>query len=424
MARPVKRVSKEKISKTMATNGTREATMSSLFTPLPSKNPVVDVETLVNDMNKKYGKNAVVYASDERLKDTRPRISTGSLSTDYMMGGWAKGRHNTVSGGSGVGKSHEVYKAIAWYQRMFPTETIVLINAEDSYEESFAIMAGIDVNSPNFIVNNPESLEEALNLARDLQKAGVGLIVIDSIESLASDKDLNTDAGDSKQMGVKQKMLGDFMKITVNRNNKAVREGFDGTTFIEVMQLRSKIGIVFGDPMFEPGGAAMEFYPHNKIRLMETEKVRDPKTKQIISSTITATTNKSRQVGKGKSISYKFRFVSEDGTPTGIDHYQEVIDIGFLEGFITELEKQNVSILGQWECKQNKIREFLVNNSEALETLYIEVMKVLKVKMGHHKLEQEAVEPAKKKTRGRPAAAKPKVADTKKKTRGRPRGTA
>lgn len=233
--------------KTVSTEFRSNNPLEALMKPMKSNNPILDPHRLIEDINGEFGENALIFANDPKIRDKRPRISTGSLAIDYMMGGFSKGKINTISGGSGVGKSHLALKAIAWYMKIFPTEIVSLINSEDSYEENFAIMAGIDIHNPNFLLNLPESLEEALKIARRLQKAGVGLIVVDSVESLATEKDSETDEGDKKQMGEKQKMLSNFLKVIINRNNKYWREGRDGTTFILIQQLREKMGVVFGD---------------------------------------------------------------------------------------------------------------------------------------------------------------------------------
>jgi recombination protein RecA len=388
--------------KTVSTEFKSSNPLDALMKPLPSHNPIIDVEQLRQDINSEFGDNALIYGNDPSIRDKRPRISTGSLALDYRFGGYSKGRVNTVSGLSGVGKSHLLLKCIAWYLKMFPSEVVALINSEDSYEEEFAIMAGIDVHNPNFLVNLPESLEEALKIARRLQKAGVGFIGIDSIESLATDKDLETDEGEKKQMGEKQKMISNFLKVIINRNNKAKRQGQDGTTFILVQQLREKIGIVFGDPLFETGGQGLQYYPHVKIRLMESGKEKDPKTKRVKRSTITGTTTKSRLVGKGISASYYFNYFTDDGTPTGIDHFEELIDIADEEGIIQQLSAQKYDIYGK-ELKRNERRKYLVNNPDVLEQLYFDVMKVVKARMGHDKLEDQPEEPTKveKKTTSR-----------------------
>lgn len=384
---------------------------SPLFVPLPSRNMVVDIELIRQEINSKYGDNALVYANNESINQKRPALSTGSLSLDYLMHGYAKGRINTISGESGTSKSHLVLKSIAWYQRMFPSEVIVLIDAEDSFEEEFALMAGVDLS--RLLILKPASLEEALNMARELQRKGVGLIAIDSVESLASDKDLETEHGDSSQMGVKQKMLSTFLKVITNRNNKYRREGQDGCTFILVLQLRSKIGVIFGDPLFETGGKALEYYPHNKIRLMETKKEKDDKTKRVKRSLITASIMKSRQVGKGVSCTYYFNYYTTDGSPTGIDHYMELADIAEAEGLITAVSAQKLSILGEIECKRTDLKKALLSHPETLDALYVQVMEVLKIRMGHTETEMEAIGNAeapaksnKKGTRGRPRKAR------------------
>lgn len=402
-----------KRSKSTAPKSQGEAAQAPLFVPLASRNKSVDLDSLMLEINKEFGDNALIYANNESVNQKRPSISTGSLSVDYLSKGYSKGRINTVSGESGTGKSHLAYKAIAWYQRMFPHEAIVLIDAEDSYEEDFAIMAGIDVT--RLLIHKPESLEEALNLARRVQKAGAGLIVVDSIESLATEKDLDVDHGDSSQMGVKQKMISTFLKVITNRNNRARRDGEDGCTFILVLQLRTKMGVSFGDPMFETGGKALEYYPHSKFRLMESKKERDDKTKKIKRSLITVTVNKSRLVGKGVSTTYYFNYYTTDGTPTGIDHYLELVDIAEQEGLIEAVSAQKISILGEIECKRTDVKKELLKNPELLNTLYAQVMDILKERMGHNTEEDNLI--------GSEEESNPKLEDSnKKRTRGRPRG--
>jgi recombination protein RecA len=357
--------------------------LSTLFKPLPSNNPIIDPQQLMAEINQEFGENTLILANNDRINDKRPRLSTGSLALDYLSMGYAKGKIHTVSGDSSVGKSHLMLKAIAWYQKMFPTEIICLIDAENSFEVEFAIMAGIDLDNPNLVIFKPESLEEAYKVARRMQKKGVGLIVIDSVESLATEKDSDTDEGESKQMGEKQKMTSNFLKVITNRNNKAWREGQDGTTFLLVLQLREKMGVAFGDPKFEPGGQALIYYPHSKIRLMESQKERSADKKTVLRSTITATVKKSRQVGKDVSITYYFNFVTTDGTPTGIDHYEELITIAELEGLIVKTSSQMKEVLGKYNVKSKEVRKLIVKDPDVLNELYAEVYRILQIRMGH-----------------------------------------
>lgn len=154
-------------------------------------------------------------------------------------------------------------------------------------------------------------------------------------------------------------------------------------------------------PFFETGGQGLQYYPHNKLRLSESGKEKDKELKRVKYSTITAMTTKSRQVGKGMSTSYIFNYFTKDGTPTGIDHFKELEDIGIAEGLIEMITQQKYNILGMVECKKKDIRTHLVEEPQLLEALYIEVMKVLKVKMGHITEDEiEEVEAPKKSSKG------------------------
>lgn len=253
---------------------------------------MVEIDKLVKDINKKFGTNAIRLGRNIR-EDMNFKIPLGSVGlNDALGGGLPSGRYITLAGQESSGKSLLAYKAIAAVQNLrkklvgegadayevvaddgdVPL-TAALIQLEcGSYSPDWGEIHGIDNDRLIFV--QPEGMEQALDLACALQRAGVEFIVIDSIAAMLPTKEIETDQEDTVQMGLRAKALNVFHGKFQSINNSLERNGKLPTTLLAINQLREKIG-AYGSPFYAPGGSSQKFTNAIEIRTRVGDIIRE-----------------------------------------------------------------------------------------------------------------------------------------------------
>lgn len=233
------------------------------------ENEKVSVKDRVKDIRlsllKSFGDNAVIEGADLE-KANFGRISTGSLKLDVELGGGVPiGRIIQIAGNKSDGKSTltDIIASNAQKQRVdwiwtrrgnekgrevveeVPkvTEGLIVgfLDAEGHKTIDWT-RDTLGVDTDNWIYTQPSGAEEAFDIAHQMQLDGVNLIILDSIDSIVPTKLYEKDFGDSAQMGIKAKLIGDFLRKFTMTNNKLFREGRLPCTLILINQVREKIG--------------------------------------------------------------------------------------------------------------------------------------------------------------------------------------
>ena len=187
-------------------------------------------------------------------------------------GGIPFGKLSEIFGHESSGKSLLSLYLIASAQRM--GKECVLVDVEQSFDPSWAKQHGVD--PVKLIYNNDfESGEQALEYAYQFAKSGaVGLIVVDSTAALVPQSELDGSLQDNAVVGEQARM----MSRGIRKLNDAC--GKTGTTCIFINQIRSKIGVMFGNPETTPGGKALSFYSSIRIRTYQSKKLKVPSGKK------------------------------------------------------------------------------------------------------------------------------------------------
>lgn len=209
-----------------------------------------DIEKLVNDLNKKFGQNAVTIGCPRDAKGellVLDRIPTGSLSLDEDLGGGIPvGRFIEISGHESASKSTQCLHIIKKAQEK--GFTCALLDVEGTTDDDYMRSIGIDTSV--LLYSNPDGLEEATQALVDMQRSGlVQLAVLDSIASLEPITLLEKDMGESARIAMKATLLGSYFGKFTASNNRLTREGKIPFTLIATNQLREKIG-AYGDPEY------------------------------------------------------------------------------------------------------------------------------------------------------------------------------
>lgn len=192
-----------------------------------------------------------------------PRLTSGSVSLDLAMGGgWAKGRIHEVYGPEAGGKTMLTLFAISQAQKAGLNAAFV--DMEHALDLSWASQLGVDV--PNTVIEQPDSGEEALTLARKLvQSKSFGIVVVDSVSALVPQAELDGEIGDS-HMGLQARLLGQALRVL------SPTAAETGTIVIFINQLRMKLGVMFGNPETTSGGQALKFYSSMRLDVRKVSK--------------------------------------------------------------------------------------------------------------------------------------------------------
>ncbi len=206
----------------------------------------------LGQIEKQFGKGAVMRLGDGGVAMEMGVISTGSLSLDLALGvgGLPRGRVIEIYGPESSGKTTMALQVIAECQKI--GGTAAFIDAEHALDPPYAGKLGVDIDE--LMVSQPDTGEQALEITDMLVRSGaVDVVVVDSVAALTPKAEIEGDMGDS-HMGLQARLMSQALrKLTSNikRSN---------TMVIFINQLRMKIGVMFGNPETTTGGNALKFY--------------------------------------------------------------------------------------------------------------------------------------------------------------------
>jgi recombination protein RecA len=215
------------------------------------KQPLKAVDTLLQSVEKQFGKGAMMRLGDRKAERV-PCIPTGSPSLDEALGcgGYPKGRVVEVYGPESSGKTTLTLHAIAQCQAA--GGVAAFIDAEHALDVHYAKNLGVD--EKELLVSQPDSGEQALDIAEILVKSGaVDLVVIDSVAALVPQAELDGEMGAS-HVGLQARLMSQALRKLAGAAHRT------GTTIIFINQLRMKIGVMFGSPETTTGGHALKYY--------------------------------------------------------------------------------------------------------------------------------------------------------------------
>ncbi len=206
----------------------------------------------LGQIEKQFGKGAVMRLGDSGVDTTMGVVSTGSLSLDVALGigGLPRGRVVEVYGPESSGKTTLALQVIAECQKLGGAAAFV--DAEHALDPTYADKLGVNIDE--LLVSQPDTGEQALEITDMLVRSGaVDVVVVDSVAALTPKAEIEGDMGDS-HMGLQARLMSQALrKLTGNikRSN---------TMVIFINQIRMKIGVMFGNPETTTGGNALKFY--------------------------------------------------------------------------------------------------------------------------------------------------------------------
>ena len=224
------------------------------------------LDVAISQIERQYGKGAIMRMGEARLKFATEVVPTGSLAIDVALGvgGLPRGRITEIFGAEAAGKSTLALHVMAETQKM--GGTAAYIDAEHAFDPSYASSCGIDLDE--LLISQPDSAEQALEITEHLVRTGaVETIVIDSVAALVPRAELEGDMGDT-HVGLQARLMSQALrKLTAAINHSR-------TSVVFINQLREKVGVMFGSPEVTPGGRALKFYSSVRIDLRRVDSIK------------------------------------------------------------------------------------------------------------------------------------------------------
>ncbi len=317
-------------------------------------------------IEKQFGKGAIMKMGDAQIDQGIQAVSTGSLGLDLALGigGLPRGRVVEIYGPESSGKTTLTLQVIAAAQRA--GGTAAFIDAEHALDPVYAGKRGVDV--PNLIISQPDTGEQGLEIADMLVRSGgVDIIVIDSVAALTPRAEIEGEMGDS-MMGLHARLMSQALRKLTGSIKKT------NTLVIFINQIRMKIGVMFGNPETTTGGNALKFYASVRLDIRRIGAIK--RGDEVVGSETRV------KVVKNK-VSPPFREAIFDILyGEGISREGEIIELG--------VEHKIVDKAGAWYAYngekigqgKDNVREFLKTRPELAREIEAKIMEAAGITVG------------------------------------------
>jgi recombination protein RecA len=307
----------------------------------------------LGQIERQFGKGAVMRMGDSSAVRDVEVISTGSLALDIALGigGLPKGRVVEIYGPESSGKTTLTLQVIAECQKQGGTAAFV--DAEHALDPGYAEKLGVNVD--DLLVSQPDTGEQALEIADMLVRSGaVDVVVVDSVAALTPKAEIEGEMGDT-HVGLQARLMSQALrKLTANikRSN---------TLVIFINQIRMKIGVMFGNPETTTGGNALKFYASVRLDIRRTGAIK--KGDEVIGNETRVKVVKNKVAPPFKQAEFEILYGE------GISRLGEVIDMGVKDGIVDKSGawySYNGERIGQGK---DNARSFLKEHPEMAEEI-------------------------------------------------------
>lgn len=276
------------------------------------------LELAIGQIDRHFGKGAVMRLGESQNNQRVQAISTGSPSLDIALGvgGIPKGRIAEIYGAESSGKSTLAYHIMAEAQR--EGGTAAYIDAEHALDPGYSSRCG--VNTDELLISQPDNAEQALEICEYLVRCGaVETVIIDSVAALVPRAELEGDMGDT-HVGLQARLMSQALrKLTsaISRSN---------TSVVFINQVREKVGVFWGSPEVTPGGRALKFYSSVRVDLRKIESIKQGT--DIIGTRVRARIVKNKVAPPFRVAEFDIMFNE------GISRTGDLLDLGVEHGCI------------------------------------------------------------------------------------------
>ena len=302
----------------------------------------------LGQIEKQFGKGSVMRLGDAGVVQQVEAVSTGSLGLDIALGigGLPRGRVAEIYGPESSGKTTLALYVIAQIQKL--GGAAAFIDAEHALDPLYAKKLGVNID--DLLVSQPDSGEQALEIADMLVRSGgVDIVVIDSVAALTPKAEIEGEMGDS-HMGLQARLMSQALrKLTANikRSN---------TLVVFINQIRMKIGVMFGNPETTTGGNALKFYASVRLDIRRIGAIK--KGEEVIGSQTRVKVVKNKVAPPFRQTEFDIIYNE------GISKEGELVDIGAESGIVEKTGAWysfNKERIGQGK---DNARQFLKDNPD------------------------------------------------------------
>ncbi len=314
------------------------------------------LDIALSQIEKDYGKGAVMKMGEGPIARI-DSISTGSISLDWAIGigGIPRGRITEIYGPESSGKTTVCLSVIAEAQRA--GGIAAFIDAEHALDLNYAKRIGVDTN--NLLLSQPEFGEQALDIVETLVRSGaIDVVVIDSVAALTPRAEIEGEMGDA-QMGAQARLMSQALRKLTSAINKS------NTSVVFTNQLRSKIGVFYGNPETTTGGNALKFYAALRLDIRKRDHIKEGQ--DIIGNRVRVKVVKNKVAPPFKEVEFDIAYNE------GISRLGDMLDMA--------VELNVIQKSGAWfSYKEERLgqgreaaRKYLQENPAALKTVEEEV---------------------------------------------------
>ncbi|MEI8320739.1 MAG: recombinase RecA [Alphaproteobacteria bacterium] len=311
------------------------------------------LEAALKHIERAFGKGSIMKLGEGANADAIEAISTGSLGLDIALGigGLPKGRIIEIYGPESSGKTTLSLHVAAECQKK--GGTCAFIDAEHALDPVYARKLG--VNTDDLIISQPDTGEQALEIADTLVRSGaVDVLIIDSVAALVPKAELEGEMGDS-HMGLQARLMSQALRkltASISRSKSMV---------IFINQIRQKIGIMFGNPETTTGGNALKFYASVRLDIRRIGAIKDKE--EVVGNQTRVKVVKNKVAPPFKVVEFDIMYGE------GISKTGELIDLGVKAGLV-----EKAGAWYSWKGKQlgqgkEATRRYLKENPEIMASL-------------------------------------------------------
>src|SRR5919198_4261170 len=304
------------------------------------------IDLAVSQIERQFGKGAIMKLGEGGLVKDVPVISTGSLGLDIALGirGVPRGRVVEIYGPEASGKTTLALQIVAEAQKQGGMGAY--IDAEHALDLGYAKKLGVQTD--DLLVSQPDHGEQALEIAETLVRSGaVDIIVVDSVAALVPRAEIEGEMGDA-HMGLQARLMSQALRKLTAAISKSQ------TTVIFINQIRMKLGVMFGNPETTTGGNALKFYSSGRLDIRRIESIKEGQ--DVTGSRVRVKVVKNKMAPPFKQAEFDILFAE------GISKAGELVDLG--------VDKRVLEKSGAWYSYKGErlgqgresVRDFLKTN--------------------------------------------------------------